>query len=165
MGPCLQAGGAASKLNGCYICWFSFQVKVGPTCTDRSSMLFVCVPAAPRWKATSTSSSIRIATSAPRRSCCTLSWINSSAPQGSEAVWSPRIGWHGCTFDLLLVLVRPGPALSGEHEKVFHRSLDLLLIWVTDCRAVDFTPQPELVCTLENFLNTEVSTLLRVWLG
>lgn len=62
------------------------------------------------------------------------------------------------TFDLLLLLVRRGPALSGEHEKVFHRSLDLLLIWVTDYRTVDFTPKPELVCTLENFLNTEVTT-------
>lgn len=65
---------------------------------------------------------------------------------------------HPGTFDLLLLLARRGPALSGEHEKVFHRSLDLLLIWVTDCRTVDFTPQPELVCTLESFLNTEVTT-------
>lgn len=62
------------------------------------------------------------------------------------------------TFDLLLLPGRRGPALSGEHEKVFHRSLDLLLIWVTDCRTVDFTPRPELVCTLENFLNAEVTT-------
>lgn len=62
------------------------------------------------------------------------------------------------TFDLLLV--RRGPARSGEHEKVFHRSLDLLLVWVTDCRTVDFVPKPELVCTLENFLNTEVTSPL-----
>ncbi|XP_056903604.1 kinase non-catalytic C-lobe domain-containing protein 1 isoform X2 [Takifugu flavidus] len=59
-------------------------------------------------------------------------------------------------MDKFTCAARRGPALSGEHEKVFHRSLDLLLIWVTDCRTVDFTPQPELVCTLENFLNAEV---------
>lgn len=47
--------------------------------------------------------------------------------------------------------------MSGDSEKIFHRSLDLLQLWVTDCRLVDFTSNPRLMETLENFLNTEVS--------
>lgn len=48
--------------------------------------------------------------------------------------------------------------MSGDSERIFHRSLDLLQIWVTDCKSVDFTPKSSLVETLENFLNTEVDT-------
>ncbi|XP_074531430.1 kinase non-catalytic C-lobe domain-containing protein 1 [Halichoeres trimaculatus] len=51
---------------------------------------------------------------------------------------------------------RQGPDMSGDSEKIFHRSLDLLQLWVTDCRQVDFTSKSSLVETLENFLNTEV---------
>lgn len=47
--------------------------------------------------------------------------------------------------------------MSAEHEHVFHRSLDVLHFWITDCRRVDFTPQPSLVSALEAFLNTEVT--------
>lgn len=48
--------------------------------------------------------------------------------------------------------------MSGNHENIFHRSLDLLHFWITDCKMVDFTPMSSLVSTLENFLNTEVTT-------
>lgn len=48
--------------------------------------------------------------------------------------------------------------MSGDHEHIFHRSLDLLNVWITDCQWVDFTPVSSLVSTLENFLNTEVTT-------
>ncbi|XP_071337393.1 kinase non-catalytic C-lobe domain-containing protein 1 [Trachinotus anak] len=51
---------------------------------------------------------------------------------------------------------REGPDMSGDSEKIFHRSLDLLQFWITDCKQVDFTPKSRLVDTLENFLNTEV---------
>lgn len=53
------------------------------------------------------------------------------------------------------VFSRGGPNMSGDMEKIFHRSLDLLQLWVTDCRSVDFR-QRSLVETVENFLNTEV---------
>lgn len=53
---------------------------------------------------------------------------------------------------------RKGPDMSGDNEKIFHRSLDLLHFWITDCRQVDFTPKSKLLDTLENFLNTEVTT-------
>uniref|UniRef100_A0A096MBV4 Kinase non-catalytic C-lobe domain containing 1 n=1 Tax=Poecilia formosa TaxID=48698 RepID=A0A096MBV4_POEFO len=55
-----------------------------------------------------------------------------------------------------VVLTREGPEMSGDSERIFHRSLDLLQIWVTDCKSVDFTPKSSLVETLETFLNTEV---------
>uniref|UniRef100_A0A8C7XLQ3 Uncharacterized protein n=1 Tax=Oryzias sinensis TaxID=183150 RepID=A0A8C7XLQ3_9TELE len=42
-----------------------------------------------------------------------------------------------------------------DGSKIFHRSLDLLQLWVTDCRSVDFR-QRSLVEAVENFLNTEV---------
>lgn len=52
---------------------------------------------------------------------------------------------------------REGPDLSGDSEKVFHRSLHLLHFWITDCRTVDFVPNSSLVDVLEKFLNTEVA--------
>ncbi|XP_039478089.1 kinase non-catalytic C-lobe domain-containing protein 1 isoform X2 [Oreochromis aureus] len=52
--------------------------------------------------------------------------------------------------------VREGPDLTGDSEKVFHRSLHLLHFWITDCRTVDFAPNSSLVDVLEKFLNTEV---------
>ncbi|XP_030604694.1 kinase non-catalytic C-lobe domain-containing protein 1 [Archocentrus centrarchus] len=52
--------------------------------------------------------------------------------------------------------VREGPDLSGDSEKVFHRSLHLLHFWITDCKTVDFAPNSDLVDMLEKFLNTEV---------
>ncbi|XP_070772308.1 kinase non-catalytic C-lobe domain-containing protein 1 isoform X2 [Enoplosus armatus] len=69
-----------------------------------------------------------------------------------------------CTPEQLLQFImdkftsaaRQGPDMSGDSEKIFHRSLDLLQFWVTDCRRVDFTPKSSLVDTLETFLNTEV---------
>uniref|UniRef100_UPI0037E750FF kinase non-catalytic C-lobe domain-containing protein 1 n=1 Tax=Semicossyphus pulcher TaxID=241346 RepID=UPI0037E750FF len=69
-----------------------------------------------------------------------------------------------CTAEQLLHFImekftnaaRQGPDMSGDSERIFHRSLDLLQFWVTDCRRVDFTPKSSLVETLENFLNTEV---------
>lgn len=47
--------------------------------------------------------------------------------------------------------------MSGDSEKIFHRSLDLLHFWISDCKRVDFTPNSSLVDLLENFLNTEVN--------
>lgn len=53
---------------------------------------------------------------------------------------------------------REGPDMSEDGVKIFHRSLDLLQFWITDCKAVDFTPKSSCVDTLENFINTEVTT-------
>ena len=58
---------------------------------------------------------------------------------------------------------RHGPDMSGDIEKIFYRSLDVLQFWITDCRQVDFTPKSSLVDTLENFLNTEVTTQAYIW--
>ncbi|KAM6997164.1 kinase non-catalytic C-lobe domain-containing protein 1 [Tautogolabrus adspersus] len=59
-------------------------------------------------------------------------------------------------MDRFICAARQSPDMSGDSEKIFHRSLDLLQFWVTDCRGVDFTAKSGLVGTLENFLNTEV---------
>nr|XP_020507638.1 kinase non-catalytic C-lobe domain-containing protein 1 isoform X1 [Labrus bergylta] len=59
-------------------------------------------------------------------------------------------------MDKFICAARQGPDMSGDSEKIFHRSLDLLQFWVSDCREVDFTTKSGLVETLENFLNTEV---------
>ncbi|XP_045926016.1 kinase non-catalytic C-lobe domain-containing protein 1 isoform X1 [Micropterus dolomieu] len=59
-------------------------------------------------------------------------------------------------MDKFISAARQGPDMSGDSEKIFHRSLDLLRFWIRDCRHVDFTPKSSLVDTLENFLNTEV---------
>lgn len=58
---------------------------------------------------------------------------------------------------LFVFHTRQGPDMSGDNEKIFHRSLDVLHFWITDCRLVDFMPKSGLVDTLENFLNTEVT--------
>lgn len=63
-----------------------------------------------------------------------------------------------CTDCMLVVHARQGPDMSGDSEKIFHRSLDLLQFWITDCRQVDFTPKSSLVDKLENFIDTEVTT-------
>lgn len=78
-------------------------------------------------------------------------WINvSTAASHSVSQLQERSFSDDC-FHL-----RQGPDMSGDSEKVFHRSLDLLHFWITDCRQVDFTAKSGLVETLENFLNTEV---------
>ncbi|KAM4729318.1 kinase non-catalytic C-lobe domain-containing protein 1 [Anableps anableps] len=59
-------------------------------------------------------------------------------------------------MDKFISAAREGPEISGDSERIFHRSLDLLQIWITDCKSVDFTPKSSLVDTLETFLNTEV---------
>uniref|UniRef100_A0A8C4ESM3 Kinase non-catalytic C-lobe domain containing 1 n=1 Tax=Dicentrarchus labrax TaxID=13489 RepID=A0A8C4ESM3_DICLA len=59
-------------------------------------------------------------------------------------------------MDRFISAARQGPDMSGDSEKIFHRSLDVLQFWITDCRQVDFTPKSSLVDTVENFLNTEV---------
>ncbi|XP_047191131.1 kinase non-catalytic C-lobe domain-containing protein 1 isoform X3 [Scophthalmus maximus] len=59
-------------------------------------------------------------------------------------------------MDKFISTAREGPDVSGDREKIFHRSLDLLQFWITDCQQVDFTPKSSLVDTLENFLNTKV---------
>ncbi|XP_029962601.1 kinase non-catalytic C-lobe domain-containing protein 1 [Salarias fasciatus] len=69
-----------------------------------------------------------------------------------------------CTPEQLLQFImekfisaaRDGPDMSGDSERIFRRSLDLLHFWITDSKRVDFTPKSSLVETLENFLNTEV---------
>lgn len=50
--------------------------------------------------------------------------------------------------------------MSGDSEKIFHRSLDVLHFWITDCKRVDFTPKSRLMDMLENFLNIEVNDRL-----
>lgn len=59
-------------------------------------------------------------------------------------------------MDKFTSAVREAPDLAGDSLKVFHRSLDLLQLWLTDCKMVDFMPKSCLVDTLENFLNTQV---------
>ncbi|XP_023281710.1 protein very KIND [Seriola lalandi dorsalis] len=59
-------------------------------------------------------------------------------------------------MDKFVSAAREGPDMSGDSEKIFHRSLDVLQFWITECKQVDFTPKSNLVDTLENFLNTEV---------
>ncbi|XP_074502963.1 kinase non-catalytic C-lobe domain-containing protein 1 isoform X1 [Sebastes fasciatus] len=59
-------------------------------------------------------------------------------------------------MDKFIGAARQGPDMSADSEKIFHRSLDLLQFWITDCKRVDFTPKSSLVDMLENFLNTEV---------
>lgn len=54
---------------------------------------------------------------------------------------------------------RQGPNMTGDDEKVFHRSLDILYFWIRDCKQVDFTPEASLVEKLEKFLIAEVTTL------
>lgn len=49
--------------------------------------------------------------------------------------------------------------MTGDSEKVFHRSLDILHIWIRDCKQVDFTPESSLVEKLEKFLHAEVYIL------
>lgn len=57
----------------------------------------------------------------------------------------------------LVFHVRQGQDVSGDNEKIFHRSLDVLHFWISDCRRVDFTPKSSLVDTLKGFLITEVT--------
>lgn len=69
--------------------------------------------------------------------------------------------FSNCTTVIYIFFhARKGPDMSGDSEKVFHRSLDLLQFWITDCKRVDFTPKSSLMDMLENFLNTEVHDLL-----
>lgn len=56
----------------------------------------------------------------------------------------------------LVFHVRQGQDVSGDSEKIFHRSLDVLHFWISDCGRVDFTPKSSLVDTLKSFLITEV---------
>lgn len=56
----------------------------------------------------------------------------------------------------LFSFIRQGPNMTGESEKVFHRSLDILHFWIRDCKQVDFTPESSLVEKLEKFLSVEV---------
>ncbi|KAL6101533.1 kndc1 [Pungitius sinensis] len=62
-------------------------------------------------------------------------------------------------MDKFICAARQGPDMSGDTVKIFHRSLDLLQLWIADCKQVDFTPRSDLVDTLERFLNTEVIPL------
>ncbi|KAK2823974.1 hypothetical protein Q5P01_021149 [Channa striata] len=59
-------------------------------------------------------------------------------------------------MDKFISAAREGSEMSRDSEKIFHRSLDLLQFWITDCKTMDFTPKSSLVNTLEHFLNTEV---------
>ncbi|XP_053189054.1 kinase non-catalytic C-lobe domain-containing protein 1 [Scomber japonicus] len=59
-------------------------------------------------------------------------------------------------MDKFISAAREGPDMSEDGVKIFHRSLDLLQFWITDCKAVDFTPKSSCVDTLENFINTEI---------
>uniref|UniRef100_A0AAY4EMY7 KNDC1 protein n=1 Tax=Denticeps clupeoides TaxID=299321 RepID=A0AAY4EMY7_9TELE len=67
--------------------------------------------------------------------------------------------------DFLHFLMDTFSRVSGENHddplsdasKVYHRTLELLRIWVEDCRLVDFTPKSNLLHTLNNFLCAEVA--------
>ncbi|XP_033836120.1 kinase non-catalytic C-lobe domain-containing protein 1 [Periophthalmus magnuspinnatus] len=59
-------------------------------------------------------------------------------------------------MDKYMSAAREGPDLSGDSLKVFHRSLDLLQLWVSPCKDVDFTGRSSLMETLENFIITQV---------
>ncbi|XP_044229362.1 kinase non-catalytic C-lobe domain-containing protein 1 isoform X2 [Thunnus albacares] len=59
-------------------------------------------------------------------------------------------------MDKFISAAREGPDMSEDNVKIFHRSLDLLQFWITECKLVDFTPKSSFVDTLENFINTEV---------
>ncbi|KAM4607912.1 kinase non-catalytic C-lobe domain-containing protein 1 [Polymixia lowei] len=59
-------------------------------------------------------------------------------------------------MDRFTSAARGGPDISGNNEKIFHRSLDLFQTWLADYRAVELTPKSSLLATLENFLVTEV---------
>ncbi|XP_054655408.1 kinase non-catalytic C-lobe domain-containing protein 1 [Dunckerocampus dactyliophorus] len=52
--------------------------------------------------------------------------------------------------------VREGPDRSENSTNVFHRSLDLLHLWIMDCKLIDFTPKSSIVDVLEKFLHNEV---------
>ncbi|XP_061913856.1 kinase non-catalytic C-lobe domain-containing protein 1 [Entelurus aequoreus] len=52
--------------------------------------------------------------------------------------------------------VRGGPDMSENSTNIFHRSLDLLHLWIIDSKLIDFTPKSTIVDVLENFLHTEV---------
>uniref|UniRef100_A0AAV2JK60 N-terminal Ras-GEF domain-containing protein n=2 Tax=Knipowitschia caucasica TaxID=637954 RepID=A0AAV2JK60_KNICA len=58
--------------------------------------------------------------------------------------------------DKFMSVAREGPDLSGDSLKVFHRSLDLLLLWVSGSKAVDFRERSSVLQTLEHFINTQV---------
>ncbi|XP_077586225.1 kinase non-catalytic C-lobe domain-containing protein 1 [Stigmatopora nigra] len=52
--------------------------------------------------------------------------------------------------------VREGPDKSENSANIFHRSLDLLYMWIMDCKIVDFTPKSNVADVLENFLRNDV---------
>ncbi|XP_028982894.3 kinase non-catalytic C-lobe domain-containing protein 1-like [Betta splendens] len=59
-------------------------------------------------------------------------------------------------MERFITSAREGADMSADSEKIFHRSLDLLCFWITDCKSVDFPPKSRLTELLENFLTTEV---------
>ncbi|XP_077352225.1 kinase non-catalytic C-lobe domain-containing protein 1 [Festucalex cinctus] len=59
-------------------------------------------------------------------------------------------------MDTFISAVREGPDRSENSANIFHRSLDLLNVWIMDCKTVDFTPKSNIVDVLENFLHTVV---------
>ncbi|XP_049592678.1 kinase non-catalytic C-lobe domain-containing protein 1 [Syngnathus scovelli] len=59
-------------------------------------------------------------------------------------------------METFISAVREGPDRSEKDANVFHRSLDLLHVWILDCKMVDFTPKSNIVGVLENFLRTVV---------
>ncbi|KAM9809121.1 kinase non-catalytic C-lobe domain-containing protein 1 [Syngnathus typhle] len=59
-------------------------------------------------------------------------------------------------METFISAVREGPDGSEKDAIVFRRSLDLLRVWILDCKTVDFTPKSNIVEVLENFLRTVV---------
>ncbi|XP_077469732.1 kinase non-catalytic C-lobe domain-containing protein 1 [Stigmatopora argus] len=69
-----------------------------------------------------------------------------------------------CTPEQLLQFImetfsramREGPDKSENSANIFHRSLDLLYMWIMDCKIVDFAPKSNVADVLENFLRNDV---------
>ncbi|XP_057703559.1 kinase non-catalytic C-lobe domain-containing protein 1 [Corythoichthys intestinalis] len=59
-------------------------------------------------------------------------------------------------METFITAVRECPDKSENSVNILHRSLDLLYMWIMDCKIVDFTPKSNVVAVLENFLRTVV---------
>nr|XP_061794117.1 kinase non-catalytic C-lobe domain-containing protein 1-like [Nerophis lumbriciformis] len=57
-------------------------------------------------------------------------------------------------METFITAVRECPDKSENSVNILHRSLDLLYMWIMDCKIVDFTPKSNVVAVLENFLRT-----------
>ncbi|XP_051937203.1 kinase non-catalytic C-lobe domain-containing protein 1 [Hippocampus zosterae] len=59
-------------------------------------------------------------------------------------------------MEMFISVVRDFPDRSESRANIMHRSLDLLHVWIMDCKTVDFMPNSNIVDVLENFLHNVV---------